>query len=138
MSKEQDLIEKLSRQNADLRLKIAANDRRIREAIGKLAGVKEGTVVVAAGVRYSVSEVLSETVPKNGVPSLSVFKIAKNGNVAKRAVVLAKGWKVETAEVAPVKAAAKRGRKPSKAAGKRVGRPRKVAELAATLAAGNA
>ncbi len=129
-------IEKLARANADLQLKIAGNARRIRSLVGEVAGVKEGDVVVSKGVRYHVVEVLSDSLPKRGQPSLSGLKIAKNGNIAKNPVTIDGAWSAEKAAAAAASAPKRRGRPPkekpingSDAAPKKRGRPRKVVDI---------
>ena len=119
-------IAKLEAATGALGVKIAVNKNRIRALIGKAAGVKAGDVVALKGERFQVAEILSESLPKKGKPVLSGFKLAKNGNAAKRAVEIKGAWTPETAAAA---APAKRSRPPKATApAKRgPGRPRKVA-----------
>lgn len=131
-----ETLAKLETANGALGVKIAANKARMRTLVGKLAGVAAGDVVTHKGARYRVAAVVSESAPKKGKPVLSGYKIAKNGNVAKRPVEIAGGWVIEGS--APAAAPAKRGRKPKAASllavvKRRPGRPRKSLETTETL-----
>jgi hypothetical protein len=113
---------------------------RLRALVGELAGVKAGDVVTLKGVRYRVSEILSDAIPSRGKPILSGFKIAKNGNAGKRPVTIKGAWAAEGGVPAVVAGASrpkKAGRKASaslQTAPKRRGRPSKKAlEEAAVL-----
>jgi hypothetical protein len=107
-------ISKLEVTNGDLGLKIAANKIRMRNLVGKLAGVKTGDVVVWKGQRYQVVEILSESAPKKGKPVLSGLKIAKNGNLAKRPVEIKGAWNVEGSAPKEIVRVSSRRKKPAK------------------------
>lgn len=128
-AKIQEQIVKLESANGSLAVKIAVNKKRIREAIGKLAGVKAGDIVTSKGERYQVAEVASETLPKKGKPILSGFKIHKNGKKNARPSDIAGAWVKEEKKQT---ISAKKGRKPAVAA-KRRGRPSKAALAAAAV-----
>jgi hypothetical protein len=117
--------------NENLLGKIAINENRMRALVGKLAGVKEGDVVLSKGVRYKVVEIVSKMAPAKGKPVLSGLKIAKNGNLAKRPVEIKGAWSVEGDPKKEIVRLSPRRGKPAKKLGavpvKRRGRPSKKA-----------